>query len=424
MFFIPGAISRLLTYASESLLILSLFLSLAYSCGWIHRLMWHLAEAELRKALNGTPVTIGSLRMDLMRGRLWASNVVIHSPRREQWKWESPVLARVGRVYVETNLVLCLLSLWFLGEEQPLDVYTIHVSDIQVFVERKHNFFNFFLLDPRVELPDPQLLEDPSSDEEEDHLGDQEDDDESQNGEQVRDSPGAKLRDASTLENLSSMDMTDDSSQLPAEEKAQKLMDDMLRALSRATKEGFTLQGALVEHRQEITSQLKALQTTTKKSAAMQEGVKIVQHVSKVVVEKTQTVQQVVLPTRREPLAHEKTVFVRIGRILIRDLRIFTRDYSKTTRTPRKKSLSSWNKPILVDRVSVRSSELCPPLSAKDENDLPALYQPIEKCIDVAWKRVLVEASKSNTGRLFKTAMGEVLDYWMEKDPAGSNESY
>jgi hypothetical protein len=398
-------VHRIVVYTSHALLILSLGTSIAYSLGWIHRLLWYLAEKECSKLLNNTTVTFGSLRLDLLRGRAWASNVVIHAPQREQWKWESPIFARVGKVYVETNLVLCLLSLWFLWEEQPLDIYTIHVSDIQCFVERKQTFFNFFLLDPHVELPDPRELV------EEENLV--------EGGEQDSQCDPTPPCD-SEAHNLESpsWDMNNDTTS-PAEEKAHKLMGDMFRALSRAAKEG-SLQGALVEHRQTITRELKALQST-KKSDAMLEGVKIVQHVSKAVVEKTKTVPQVVRPTRRV-LKNEKIVPVRIGRILVQDARIFTRDHWEATSSdgvlslsrPVAKTQSCWNKPIVIHRVAVRASELCPPLSATDENNLPALYQTMDKVIEVVWKRVLAEGAKSNTGRLFKTAMMEVLEYWME----------
>jgi hypothetical protein len=47
-------ITRLLTYASQSLLILSFLLSAAYSLGWVHRFIWYRAEKEISKLLNFT----------------------------------------------------------------------------------------------------------------------------------------------------------------------------------------------------------------------------------------------------------------------------------------------------------------------------------------------------------------------------------
>lgn len=140
---------------TRALLIVSFVLSLLYHLGYIHRFMWFSAERELSKLLNDTPVTIGSLKVDLLRGRAWVTNLVLHSPQRHKWKWQSPVLARVGKLYVECNLVKCLFFEWFVWEMKPIDIYTLEVSDIQAFVERKHHVFNFYLLDPHVTVPDP-----------------------------------------------------------------------------------------------------------------------------------------------------------------------------------------------------------------------------------------------------------------------------
>jgi hypothetical protein len=81
---------------------------------------------------------------------------------------------------------------------------------------------------------------------------------------------------------------------------------------------------------------------------------------------------------------------------------------------------ASWNKPITLKQIVIRSVELCPPVSVKDEEGLPALYQPIDALIDVVWKRILAEVAKTNSGHLFQTAMGEVLDYYrMESEGGG-----
>jgi len=69
----------------------------------------------------------------------------------------------------------------------------------------------------------------------------------------------------------------------------------------------------------------------------------------------------------------------------------------------------SWNKPIYIEKMVLRSSELCPPMSMKDDDDLPAVFQSIDKIMEVVWRRALAEIAKSNTGRLFSTAFGEIL---------------
>ncbi|GAX10275.1 hypothetical protein FisN_3Lh477 [Fistulifera solaris] len=382
---ISASISRILVTFSQSVLVVSLLLTIVFAMGWIHRLLWYLVESEISKALNDTPVTIGNLQFDVLRGQLWCSNLVVHAPRRDQFHWDSPLLVRVGRLYVQGNFVQCLFSNLMLREELPIDLYTIAASDIQVFIERRHNFFNFFLCDKHVVIPDNIIIEENNS-HHEDSINEEE----------------------STTMNETRTD--------PTEEKAQMLMEDMLRAIRQAAQEG-SIKGALVEQRQKLTDQLKALQQVTKKSVAMKEGAEIVQHMSEAVRKKTQIVQKVVQPTRNQESLpkkknkkNEKTKdLIRIARMQIKDLRIFTHEHF-----PKRQ----WSRPIQIPKVDVRSSELCPPLSAKDEHDLPALYQPVDQCLEVLWRRLVTEGAKTNSGNLFKTAMREVLDYyWAENHP-------
>ena len=55
------------------------------------------------------------------------------------------------------------------------------------------------------------------------------------------------------------------------------------------------------------------------------------------------------------------------------------------------------------------SSELSPSLSSLDDHNLPAIYHNVDKIVEVVLRRLLVEIAKSNTGKLFSTAMSEVL---------------
>jgi hypothetical protein len=148
-----------IAYLSVRLVILSAILTIAHRCGYLHRLLWYVAESELTKLVNHVPTTIGRLdHVDLWRGEFALSNVVIHSPSagngRKKSLWTSPVIARIGTVRVSVNAIQCLCAKWFLGEEIPIDFYAIYVGDVQVFVERRYNVYNFFLLDPNIILPD------------------------------------------------------------------------------------------------------------------------------------------------------------------------------------------------------------------------------------------------------------------------------
>lgn len=404
--------TRVVEYACRSILLLTISFAVGYQIGWYHRLVWFLAEREACKILNGTKVTIGSFDLDLIRGRGWLYNVIVHSPQRHVWKWESPLLARVGKVYVETNLFRVLLSMLLLREEPPLEIYTLHLQDIQVFMERKQQVFNIYLLDPHNVIPEPEL------DEEEENTG------------KDLNSSSANVNVAMAFEDPSGSDEVLTEASTPAEkEKAQKLVDEMIKAvqsLGKAARDG-SLPAALQQQRQTVTNRLKQLQAKPIKSKAMKDGIKIVQHVSQAVVEKTQTVHKIVKQPDKRQLENEKTVYARFGRVVMEDLRVFTRSsltHDNNKNTSQKmgtdkqsvEPVNFWNKPIVVEHLAVRPSEFCAPLTVKDHDGLPVLYRPINYCMDAIMKRVVAEMAKSNTGTLLKTAMGEILDFWVEKE--------
>ena len=60
--------------------------------------------------------------------------------------------------------------------------------------------------------------------------------------------------------------------------------------------------------------------------------------------------------------------------------------------------------------MAIRAAEMCPPMSAKDEDDLPAIYQTLDKFLEILWRRLLTEVAKSNAGRLFSAAWFETLN--------------
>jgi len=372
-------------FVSKTVFLMALLIAILDAIGCKNRLVRFLLEAEALKALNGTAVTVGQVQVDWVRGTVWATDVIVHAPQRATWHWESPILARFGKVRVQANVVWALFSLWFLWEEPSLDIISVEMEDVQGFIERKLNLFNFFLLDPHVKLPDDSVLA---------QL------DQVASDESLDDSDGVKSR------NRSSSD--------PAEVKAQQLMDSVLGALHQAAQEG-SIHGAFLKHRQNLTDHLKFFQSS-KKSEVMQEGLEIAKHVSKSVVTKSQTAQQVVQPSRLDPTSDEKIVYARIGRVVLRDCLIYTRDHQKQQS---QSDIRSWNQPIKITRVDVRSSELCPSLSSKDASGYPSVYQPVDCFLEVIFRRLLSEGAKSSTSRLFQSAMGELLGYWMEKESSG-----
>ena len=68
--------------------------------------------------------------------------------------WDSPCIARAGRIDATFNVLSCLDHVGpFLGFPAK-DVHTVCVCDVQVFVEKRRNVFNFHLLDPSLDLPE------------------------------------------------------------------------------------------------------------------------------------------------------------------------------------------------------------------------------------------------------------------------------
>lgn len=128
-------------YAFRTVLILVVLVALAVYGGYFHRYLHYAAEQEASKALNDTKVTIGSIKADLWRGKCWLTDVIVHSPQRAAWQWASPLFCRIGKVYLETNLVYVIICALFLQEEPPLEIHTLHASDIQGVSGRREAFY-------------------------------------------------------------------------------------------------------------------------------------------------------------------------------------------------------------------------------------------------------------------------------------------
>jgi hypothetical protein len=489
----------------HGLVYLSLFLCCAYKVGWIDRFIWFMGEREASKLLNRTPVSIGSLKIDWnwLRGKMTVhvTNVIIHTPHRELWQWESPLLARIGSVSVEANIIITLANLILLREEIPLEVYTAQVSDVQVFVERQRNIFNLYLMDKAMILPDPRDLQRQTS---------------KTTSKVQQQQPPSKLDGTSsnsvngnvdehsrplTVEASDSCSSVEgEQSQVPksqqdglepqqqqqqspppdttiinsddsvSQEKAQQLVHDMLQAvkqLGRAAKKNG-LKDALHKQGYTLATKLRNIPSDKPgKVKTLTEGVTLMQQVGKVAVESLKSSKLDQLVPQRQKKSGKKPPVARVGRVVLKQIRIFTRDSwirestsgtsgtntvtttstinnisssnaggggsggatpmnntsilsSHNSTANSNTSLSSptpsgitvgWNKPITIQEVVIRAAELCPSMSLTDEDGLPVIYQPIDKIVEVVWRRVLAESAKTNTGRLFQTAVGEALAY-------------
>ena len=150
-----GKFHSLLHKTVEGLLTVLVYLAIAVAianrAGWLDRWIWFILEKEGKKVLNGARVTIGSFVIDwseLLQGKitLHASNVILHTPQRDEWKWDSPLIGRIGKATVECNALITVFHGVLLKREVPIEAYTIIVSDVQVFVERRNSVINVYLV--------------------------------------------------------------------------------------------------------------------------------------------------------------------------------------------------------------------------------------------------------------------------------------
>lgn len=532
-----------------------------------------------------TQILLIHLIIKRSRGIWVVNNLVVHSPQRGRYQWESPVVMRCGTLRVEFNPLNWLFEKFILRHSSPpLEVNLLYASDIQCFLERKHHIFNVYLLDPFF-VP-PPLDE---NEEKVPHTTAQEQNNKSDKGQAKG---GLEIMEnkppTMSLSNSSFGCDGDDHSPTAAaavlsssgskeeKERAEIVVGEMFKAvqsLGRAVQEGHLPQ-VWQEQRQRITQGLKEFHVNRQ---PMTEGLTLVQQISTMVMEKSkQAVKQsnLILQPKRQLPPTKNEVYTRFGRVVLDDLRVFTRNTvvveepkqnpsntkkqeeehhpppppprwlisddasldstnairaaltadeedlvemggvevarkgtptganiarkshhgrqpsnssneihnatqqkqettwtsstgwerdviidestlappeaqsshnplasdattpsqsdgsngtataTKTDKTASRNkgtttttTKSYWNKPITVARVAVRASEFGAPLDAKeDDTGFPVLYQPLEKSMDAIFKRVVGDMAKSNTGRLVRTAMGEVLDFYLENE--------
>ncbi len=511
------------TYVSQTLFVIAFVLWISVTCGWFQRFVLWWVERELRRVLNDTPVTIGGLTIHWWHGQLDVYNIILHTPLRQEWQWQSPLIARVGKISIQVSVAVWAYSFLQYGPRHlRLEIYTIRAEDVQVFVERQQHIFNFYLLDPMLELPDPSqvilttatpLVVDSAAVEViHSHTEDSSPEDVGTAvlAGVVATAPSASI--ASPAPNVVDGVEVEDSIEAARVENeqdqqhAQQLVNDMVLAvqsLGEAAQRG-KITTALHQHRQSFASKLKQL-TQQQNSVFFKKGVKVMQQVSHAVVQNNKRgigLLPFTPPTQRGDRPRPPPIHGRVGRILIRNVRVFTRATTNTTTNAKSSSATAgggkdampqehhavradqdehveepqrnvsfeqhhhqqnpneqdetievideenslfdryhshapspstsssripditgqttfWNKPLYIQQVVLRASELCPPKSLvergvegdDDDTEYPAIYQPLDKVAQVVLKRLLAEMAKSNTGRLLETAMGEVLAY-------------
>ena len=153
----------------------------------------------MKKISNGAQFTISAIEFQLSpfsnssfftTSTLSITDLIIHTPKKKEWQWDSPLIARVGKVDLSFNIFSIIeipnfiqyvfnhvisssaatsvqeqtaSSPEILSNRAPFvmksnikDVYTVQAYDVQVFIEKRGNVFNFHLLDDRLEIPNAQ----------------------------------------------------------------------------------------------------------------------------------------------------------------------------------------------------------------------------------------------------------------------------
>jgi hypothetical protein len=143
---------------------ISILFTILNRIGIIERLLQIYIEREVSRLSNGAPITITNLEIQLLNIHSLQSTItlhdsIVHTPDQYQWKWESPLIARIGYARITVNpfsfldLPMWCKALFGIRTNAIKDIYTLEINDVQVFIEKRRNVFNFHLLDDRLDLP-------------------------------------------------------------------------------------------------------------------------------------------------------------------------------------------------------------------------------------------------------------------------------
>ena len=466
-------ISSILSKVAYVSVVLSCLLACLHHFGILRKLMQRITEKKISKLTNNARVTIGFIDYDPILGKATIRDLIVHTPDREAWRWSSPLIVRVGCVEATFSLVSCL-DVTYYGLGFPCkDIYSVEMSDVQVFVEKRANVFNFHLLDPSLALPDPADILSTTS--QSTHI--QSDGTHTNN----RDSGDASVMSLSSVEKRSTFSLDIDmlsseqkqeaqrarsqSADLVqmkrniegdkdykhqedganAELKANEIFSSVLEAVSslgKAANEGGKegLDRALRNQKKGFVSQLKKFKQTfdshdvsskvpsivskdgAKVKNVARESVKVMQHLKQAVTkefkEQANTLKSSTTIRKKEGwVKKESSDRLRFGWILVRDSRIFTkgvllRNNSSDLNDVCKdeNKVEGWSKPILLKYVPISGSDLA-------STEHPMIGNTMDKILDLLIRRVLSEIAKTNSGRLLQNTMGELFA-WMEAKSA------
>lgn len=443
-----------------------------YYCVYLTNTSCCCRVVQHQQVANGAQFTLGDIEVDLLKGRAHITNLVAHTPQRQEWLWESPCIARAGQIDVTFNLLSCLDHVGPFFGFPAKDVHTVVVSDVQVFVEKRRNVFNFHLLDPSLDLPDAaDVMESLRGLQQQQQV-------EAMAvavGEELMVQPDELLGSPSvesTNETFADALTTVASMEGDAEDKANEIVTNVLDAVStigKAANEGGKegLHTALMSQKAGFVSQLKELKAKVadgKSKAALQrsssslgqiakDSINVMKQMGKAVEKNVSDLKEQVDSYHQPPpkkKGHKNSNdILRFGCIVVKDMRIFmmtqknavasmsaavaaegdkanaSTNAGLTTKPStddaclKSTSEGGWSKPIRIKEIAVSGAELCPPMRSRDANGLPGLGLPVDKVVDIVIKRLLAETAKTNSGRVLHTAFGEVFSWIDVKGSTG-----
>ena len=418
--------------------IMTAVVAFLHQTGALRRYVLKFAEKELSKTMNDTVVTVSDAHADLYRGKVVVTDLIIHNKDRDQWEWDSPCLARVGRIEASLN-ILSVIQIPFIGHicgHTFFDIYTILVEDVQIFVEKRKNIFNFHMLDGSLDIPEHDLIMS-------EYKLSRQKQKKSDELDGIPEVSTSKTSSHESEEERGDVNAHDGESG-SREDEANKLVEKLVGAVSTISKaanqgpEG--LKSALRNQKDGLVKNLKQLHTESVGvnisnaskgwQSTKEHGVSLMHEVTKVVEKNVNQIKDQVAilakpPEKKEGWAAETPDDIRVGSILFREARIFQKDLlvpnngdqvdGELQEMPHDgydEINSGWSKPIVIFEMAITGAELSPPMSARDKDTgMPVVGISIDRLVDIIAKRTVAEVAQTNTGRLFHTAFGDIFSF-------------
>ena len=420
-------------------------MSFFHQSGALRRYAIKFAEEEMSKNMNGALVTLSDAQVDIWRGKVVVHDFIIHNKDRDNWEWDSPCLVRVGRIEASLNFA-SVIQLPYFGRilnHNFFDIYTVLVEDVQMFLEKRRNVFNFHLLDPSLDIPDHvPIMEEYNKRKKREALLES-----SKNNNDASNIIKSKGLDAEEQRGDAASGRDGASSPLRQKEDEANIIIEKLvgtvsnlgKAVGEGGKEG--LKAALMTQKDSLVRNLKELQTKSSSPACVKKGSDYKEEWSRQKSKMTslgnalgEVVEQNVSdikhqmgflqkpPSRKEGWTSSSPDYVRVGSLMLRQGRIFTKNVlvgkgeEATLELPDNenmdRSISGWSKPIVIYELVLTGAEMSPSMSARDpQTGMPVVGIPMDRFMDIIAKKLMAEVAKYNTGRLFQTAFGDVFSF-------------